>query len=160
MRNETKIFRQNKLKNLMLFLICSVFVAIGILMLKDKTLIGWFIISFFGFGIIISLIQFHPNASYLKLTDEGFETKNLFRSNFTKWTDIKEFRQGYVYGNKMIFFDYTDEHKKWNSGKKVAKFLSGKEGAVQSSYNISTDKLIELMIEYKLKSKNVVQHGV
>lgn len=43
---------------------------------------------------------------------------------------------------------------------KVAKFLSGKEGAIQSSYNISTDKLIELMTEYKRKSKNMVQQGV
>ncbi|NRD20954.1 hypothetical protein HNV08_12930 [Winogradskyella eckloniae] len=153
MRNEPKIFKQNKLKNLILFLISSVFVTIGILMLKDKTLMGWFIISFFGLGIIVSLIQFHPNASYLKLTDEGFETKNLFRSNFTKWDDVKEFRQGHINGNKMIFFDYTDEHKKWISGKKVAKFLSGKEGAVQSSYNIKTEELLNLMKEYKLKSK-------
>ena len=53
----------------------------------------------------------------------------------------------------MIFFDYTDQHKKWNSGKKVAKFLSGSEGAVQSSYNIKTDELLNLMKEYKLNNK-------
>ncbi|MCD8412865.1 hypothetical protein LNJ09_08925 [Tenacibaculum finnmarkense genomovar ulcerans] len=94
------------------------------------------------------------------MTDSGFEVKVLFRSNFTKWTDIKGFIQGKIKGNKMIFFDYTDNHKKWNNGKKVAKFLSGKEGAIQSSYNISTDKLIELMTEYKRKSKNMVQQGV
>ena len=52
----------------------------------------------------------------------------------------------------MIFFDYTEEHKKWKSGKKVAKFLSGKEGVVQSSYNIKTEQLLSLMKEYKLKS--------
>lgn len=137
----------------MLLLISSVFVTIGILMLEDKTLMEWFIISFFGLGVIVSLIQFHPNASYLKLTDEGFEVKNLFRSSFTKWVDVKEFRQGHINGNKMIFFDYTDEHKKWNNGKKIAKFLSGKEGAVQSSYNISTENLIELMTKYKLENK-------
>ena len=53
----------------------------------------------------------------------------------------------------MIFFDYTDQHKKWNSGKKVAKFLSRNEGAVQSSYNIKTDELLILMEEYKQNSK-------
>jgi hypothetical protein len=94
-----------------------------------------------------------PNSTYLKLTDEGFEVKGLFRSSFTKWTDVKDFREGQIKGNKMIFFDYTDNHKMWNNAKKVAKFLSGNEGAVQSSYNIKTDRLLNLMKEYKRKSK-------
>ena len=114
---------------------------------------GWFGISFFGLGVIVSLIQFYPNASYLKLNQEGFEVKSLFRAHFTKWSDIKDLRQGHINGNQMIFFDYTDEHKKWNTGKKIAKFLSKKEGAVQSTYNISTDELMRLMLEYKMKSK-------
>jgi len=157
MRNEPKIFRPNKLKNALLFLGCSTFVAIGVFILDRDPKIGWGSIIFFGLGVIVSLIQFYPNSTYLKLTDEGFEVKGLFRSSFTKWTDIKDFRKGQIKGNKMIFFDYTEKHKKWGNGKKAAKFLSGNEGAVQSSYNISTDNLIELMTEYKLKSKNVVQ---
>ena len=160
MQKEPQIFRPNKLKNSILFLGCSVFVAIGIFILDKDPKIGWGCIIFFGLGIIVSLIQFYPNSTYLKLTDKGFEVKGLFRSSFTKWTDIKDFRQGQIKGNKMIFFDYTDKHKKWNDGKKVAKFLSGKEGAIQSSYNISTDKLIELMTKYKRKSKNIAQHDI
>ncbi|MCD8447082.1 STM3941 family protein [Tenacibaculum finnmarkense] len=160
MKNESHIFRPNQLKTLILFLGCSAFVVIGVFILDSDPKIGWGNIIFFGLGVIVSLIQFYPNSTYLKLTDSGFEVKVLFRSNFTKWTDIKGFRQGKIKGNKMIFFDYTDNHKKWNNGKKVAKFLSGKEGAIQSSYNISTDKLIELMTEYKRKSKNMVQQGV
>lgn len=153
MRSEPKIFRPNKLKNSILFLGCSAFVAIGIFILDKEPKIGWSGIIFFGLGVIVSLIQFYPNSTYLKLTDEGFEVKGLFRSSFTEWTDVKGFRKGDINGNKMIFFDYTDKHKKWNSGKKVARFLSGKEGAVQSSYNIKTQELLDLMKEYKLKSK-------
>ena len=153
MKKEPQIFKPNKLKNLILFLGCSIFVAIGIFLLDKDPKIGWGGIVFFGLGVIVSLIQFYPNSTYLKLTDEGFEVKGLFRSSFTKWTDIKDFRQGQIKGNKMIFFDYTDKHKKWKSGKKVAKFLSGKEGALQSHYNIKTEELLNLMKEYKLKSK-------
>lgn len=153
MKKEPQIFRPNKLKNSILFLGCSVFVAIGVFILDKDPKIGWSSIIFFGLGVIVSLIQFYPNSTYLKLTDEGFEVKGLFRSSFTKWTDIKDFRLGQIKGNKMIFFDYTDKHKKWVNGKKVAKFLSGKEGAVQSSYNIKTDELLNLMKEFKLKSK-------
>ena len=151
MKREVQIFRPNKLKNSILFLGCSAFVAIGIFILDRDPKIGWACIIFFGLGVIASLIQFYPNSAYLKLTNEGFEVKGLFRSSFTRWTDIKDFRQGQIKGNQMIFFDYTDKHKKWKSGKKVAKFLSGKEGAVQSSYNIKTEELLNLMKEYKSK---------
>ena len=153
MKSEPKIFRPNKFKSSILFLGCSAFVAIGIFILDKDPLIGWSSIIFFGLGAIVSLIQFYPNASYLKLTDEGFEVKSLFRSSFTKWTDVRDFRAGQIRGTQMIFFDYTDKHKKWNKGKKVAKFLSGKEGAVQSSYNIKTKELLDLMKAYKVQSK-------
>ena len=153
MKNEHQIFRPNKLKNSISLLGCLVFVVIGFFILDEDPKIGWGCIFFFGLGVVVSLIQFYPNSTYLKLTDEGFEVKGLFRSSFTKWTDIKDFRQGQIKGNKMIFFDYTDLHQKSKSGKRVAKFLSGKEGAVQSIYNIKTEELLELMKKYKLKSK-------
>ena len=153
MRKEPQIFEFNKLKNSILLLGCSAFVAIGIFILDKNPEIAWACIIFFGLGVIVALIQFYPNSTYLKLTNEGFEVKSLFKSSFTKWSDVKDFREGQIKGNKMIFFDYTDQHKKWNSGKKVAKFLSGNEGAVQSSYNIKTDELLILMEEYKQNSK-------
>jgi hypothetical protein len=153
MSNEPKIFRPNQLKNALLFLVCGAFVAIGIFIRDSEPMAGWGAIVFFGLGMIISLIQFIPNVSYLKLTDEGFEVKSLFRSGFTKWTDVKGFRAGQIEGNTLIFFDYTEKHKKWKTGKKFAKFLSGYEGAIPSSYNIKTDKLLALMNEYKRKSK-------
>lgn len=77
----------------------------------------------------------------------------MFRSRLTNWNDVKNFRKGQIKGNMMIFFDYTEHHKKWNNGKKLAKFLSGNGGAVPSSYNIKTDELLNLMKEYKRKSK-------
>jgi len=153
MINETKIFRPNQLKNALLFLGCSAFVAIGIFIRDSDPKIGWGCIIFFGLGVVVSLIRFFPNLTYLKLTDDGFEIKGLFRSSLTKWTDVKDFKEGQIRGNKMIFFDYTDKHKKWNNGKKVAKFLSGKEGAIHSSYSIKTKELLDLMKEYKLKSR-------
>ena len=94
MNKEPQIFKLNKLKNLILFLGCSAFVVIGVFLLDKDSKIGWGSIVFFGLGVIISLIQFYPNSAYLKLTDKGFEVKGLFRSSFTKWTDIKGFRQG------------------------------------------------------------------
>ncbi len=156
MENNSQIFKQNLLKNMLLFLGCSAFVVIGIFLIDKDPLIGWGSIIFFGLGVVVSLIQFHPNASYLKLNEEGFEVKGLFRSNFTKWSHVKDFRQGQIKSNKMIFFNYTEEHKKWKQGKKLAKLISGNEGAIQSSYNIKTHELLDLMKAYKLRSNHNV----
>lgn len=147
------IFRPKKLKNLLLLIISSAFVAAGFFIIKDKSLMAWLIISFFGLGVLVSLIQFYPNASYLKLTDKGFEVRSLFKSSFTKWTHVKDFRKGSISGNQMIFFDYTEAHKKWRKGKQISKLLAGKEGAISSIYTISTDELIQLIQEFKSKSK-------
>lgn len=148
-----KIFRPKKLKIALLLLVSIAFVAIGISMLEDEAVMGWAGIIFFGLCTIVFTLQFFPNASYIKLTDEGFEVKNLFRSNFTKWSHVKDFKKGEIHNSKMIFYNYTEAHKKWKKGKKVSKFLIGREGAVNSIYSISTDDLLDLMIAYKEKSE-------
>lgn len=152
METQSKLFRPNKSKNILLLIICLTFVSVGFFVINDKPFLKWLIILFFGIGIVVSLLQFYPNSSYLKLTEEGFEVKSLFRSHFTKWSEIDNFRLGNMSGNDMIFFDYTDEHKKWKYGKKVSKFLTKKDGAIQSSYNISTIELFDLLLLYKSKS--------
>ncbi len=153
MEEKAQIFRPNKWKTFILFLMCSVFVALGIFMVDEEPIIGRASIIFFGFGALIALIQFYPNSVYLKLTDEGFEVKSLFRTNFTKWTEIENLEQDSLRGNKMICFDYTEEHKKYNTEKKIGKFLLGKGGVIQSIYAIKTKDLLALMKQYKSKSE-------
>ncbi|MCH2032353.1 MAG: hypothetical protein MK202_02440 [Tenacibaculum sp.] len=154
MYKETRIFYPNKLKTLALLSISTIFVVGGFSLIDKEPIIGWLTISFFSLGIIVSIVQFIPNSTYLKLNHEGFEVKGLFKSNFTKWIHVKDLREGSINGNKMIFFDYTEQHRKWKKGKKLSKFLSGKEGAVQSSYNIKTKVLLQLMIDYKKDSES------
>ena len=152
MKTPARTFRKNKWKSLLLFSLSLVFVPLGFLMLEDEPLIGVLGIALFGLGGIAALTQLLPNVYYLKLDEEGFEVKSLFRSSFTKWSEIKNLKEGSIRGNKMIFFDYTAKHKKWKAGKKLAKFLSGKEGALISDYTIKTSELLELMKEYKRNS--------
>ena len=153
MKNKSKIFRRNKLKDLLFFLICSLFVALAYVILEEDPWMGWLGISFFGFGAISFLIHFLTNYSYLKLNEEGFEVKSLFHTKTTKWSEVKDFRQANFRGNKMICFDYIDKHNNGKKNKKLSKFLSGNQGAVQSSYNIKAEELLKLMKNYKRKSK-------
>ena len=121
-------------------------------MLEDKPIMGILGICFFGLGGIAFLTQLLPNGYYLKLDEEGFEIKALLRTNFTHWYEVKNIRASNVRGTKMILFDYTAKHKKWKRGKKLAKFLAGKEGGLVSDYNIKSKELVNLMKEYKRNS--------
>ena len=118
-------------------------------MLEDKPLMGILGIALFGLGGIAALTQLLPNAYYLKLDEEGFEVKHLFRTSFTSWSEIKNLRAGSVKGTKMILFDYTAKHKKGKAGKKLAKFLGGNEGGLVSDYSIKTKELLKIMKDYK-----------
>lgn len=150
--SKTKIFKESKLKNGMLFLISTAFVALGIFLLKKEPAIAWGSICFFGLGVIVSLIQFHPDASYIKLNDQGFEVRNLFRSYFIKWSYITDLRIVSIKGTKMIVFDLTSEYGSLSLGERIGKLISDNRGAVPSSYTISTNELLKLMQEYKEES--------
>ncbi|WP_299768469.1 STM3941 family protein [uncultured Dokdonia sp.] len=148
---ESKILRPKKTKSIILIVISILFVLGGYLMLEEKFFIGIITIIFFGLGIIIFTIQLFPNTSYLKLTKEGFEMRTLFKSNFTKWSDVKEFSTDYIGPNKMVMLNYNEEHTKYKNGKKIAKILSGSEGALPDTYGMSAKALTQLMNEWKAK---------
>jgi hypothetical protein len=154
MNNDTsKIFKLNLLKNGLLLVISLVFVFLGIYLMEEQSIAAWVGICFFGLCALVFSIQFHPKASYLKLNDEGFEVRSLFRSHFTKWSHIKNLRIGNVPGNRMIFFDFTDDYGKRSPMKKAARSLSRNKGAVPSSYVISTKELLNIMETYLQKSR-------
>jgi hypothetical protein len=87
------------------------FVAGGIFILKEEVLKGWLITLFFGVCFLIFVIQLIPGSIQLTLTKEGFTTTSLFRSHFTEWSDIDQFKVGYVGKSKFVKFDYKANHK-------------------------------------------------
>jgi len=167
MRNGTITLRPRKLKTIGFLLIFFAFVYGGFSFMDEKTLLGWSCIIFFGLGAIVFIIQLIPNSSYLKLTEDGFEMRSLYRSYFTKWDEIKSFRAGSIsiptyiqFGimhtkKKMVFFDYEKDHKKHRIGKAFSNALSGSQAALPDLYGMKVDDLAKLM--NKWKNKNSVQ---
>jgi hypothetical protein len=147
------ILRPSKLKIVFMLLLSLLFVAGGIVSLDKDSMMGWVIIIFFGLCALVFILQLLPNTSYLKLTEEGFEVRSLFRSNMTKWSEVKGFRTGYISVNKTVTFDYTKNHTKQQNGKKLAKALAGTEGALPDTYGMKASELARLMNEWK-ESKN------
>ena len=65
--NDELVYRASRLKAVLLFLGCAGFVALGLLVSRQKPLLGWACIAFFGLGL--------PN-SYATSRDEILETLN------------------------------------------------------------------------------------
>lgn len=149
MNTEEQILRPKNPKTILLALVSLVFTIGGIFIVKDESLKGWLIISFFGLCFLVFLVQLLPGSTQLKLTKKGFIMTSLFRSHFTKWTDIKTFQTGYLGSNKTVMFDYIDNHKKHSTAKIFSKQLSGSHGALPSTYGLKATELIRLMNEWK-----------
>ena len=150
-KDEVLILKPKITKAIILGLVCLTFTIGGILMVQNNHWEGWLCASFFGLGCIICFIQIVPGASQLSLTSEGFVITSLFRSYLTRWSDIKEFTLGYLEKSEAVVFDYEDHHTKNNTGKKIAKFLSGNHGALPDNYGMNVSELILLMNEWRNK---------
>lgn len=158
MKKDQKILRPNPLKTIGLLIVSMLFVASGPILIEKNPIMAWMTISLFGLGVIVFVIQLIPTSSRLKLTKDGFEVKSLFKSNFTKWSDVDRFRVGYVGvgyvgRTKMVMYDFSHNYTKYEVGKKIAKTLSGSEGALPNTYGMKAKELVKLMNEWKKKSQ-------
>ena len=74
-------------------LACSVFVALTFLpnVREDESAMKWGARCFFGLGVLVFTLQLVPGVSHLRLTPEGFEIRNLGRSDFIRWVVIDSF---------------------------------------------------------------------
>ncbi|MCB9205565.1 MAG: hypothetical protein H6603_11355 [Flavobacteriales bacterium] len=148
MTNKELILTPSKAKMVLLLLVCLLFVVGGAMMLDEEPVAGWTGIIFFGLGIVVSVVNMIPNSSYLKLTEDGFEMKSLFKTNFTGWEDVWMFYPGKMNGNNVVFIEYSAQSTKYKTGRKIAKAIGGHEGMLDT-YGLSSEELTETLMEWK-----------
>jgi len=151
MKTEKQTFRPRNPKTVLLGLVSLTFVVSGIFMTKEQPIMGWFVTSFFGICLLVFLIQLIPGSTELTLTKEGFEMTSLFRKSVTRWTDIESFKIGYLGQSKTVMFDYNENYKKYETGKLIAKELSGSHGALPTTYGQKATELLKILNEWKNK---------
>lgn len=151
MNTEVKKYRPKSPKTILLGLISLLFTVGGTFIVQEEPIKGWLITTFFGLCLLVFVIQLIPGSTELKLTNEGFEMTSLFRRSLTSWQDVKTFKIGYLGPNKTIMFDYVEGHNKHQTGKLIAKELSGSHGALPSTYGLKAADLLEIMNEWKNK---------
>ncbi|CAD7801972.1 hypothetical protein CHRY9390_00854 [Chryseobacterium aquaeductus] len=144
MQNLPLILKPGKIKNTILLLISIGFVSMGISLLEKNLWIAVLNIVFFGFCLVIFLINMIPGSAYLKIDERGIEMKNLFRITFIPWQAVSGFKTKSIFINKMVTF--TIDKKLLENSK-----MKGKTGAFPDTYGMSAKNLANLLNYYKAK---------
>jgi hypothetical protein len=125
------------------------FIVMGVALTAEKPLLGWLCVAFFSLGIPAALMAMRPNATYLKLTDEGFEMAAMSRTTAYKWSDVERFQVIRVRGAKMIGIVFSAEYNRQMAARAVSSKLTGVEGAIPDNYNASVQEICRALNEWK-----------
>ncbi len=130
----------SKVKNLVLLLVCAVFVIGGIWI---GGFWGWFNVVFFGLVVIVFGLQLLPNITFLLLTDHGFTVRSMFREHTCGWTDVGPFSIQAISRSRFVVFKFSPADKQHPLLKK----FSLDNGMLPGSYALSLEELASKMNE-------------
>jgi len=143
--DDTLTFNASRTRAALLFIGSAAFVALGVFIADSKPLLGWSGVLFFGLGMPIAVVMLLPGASYLRLDADGFETCALYRRHKTGWSDVARFDMGTLQGREVIAITYSGHYVKQAFARKMARDLTGTEGAIENQYDVPlTDICIAL----------------
>ena len=114
-------------------------------MVKSGDSRGWLCGGFFALGIPISLLQFLPGSSYLKLDPTGFKISSLYRRDTVDWKDVSRFGTFEAGRARMVGFDLYPNSQKYKFGRAISSAISGWDGGLPDTYGKSADELASLM---------------
>ena len=143
------LLRPKPTKWLVIALGSLAFVLIGVWMVRSHEMLGWLGIVFFGLCLLVSLVCMLPNASYLRLTPDGFTMCSLFRAHTTRWEDVTGFGVGRVFTNKMVMFNYVQSYQRSPKLRSLNTGLTGFEAAIPDTYGLTHEELAALLNRYK-----------
>jgi hypothetical protein len=65
--------------------------AAGVSMISSGATGGWLVACFFGLMSCTGLLVLLPNSAFIRVSKEGFEFRNSFRSVLFPWDEIESF---------------------------------------------------------------------
>jgi hypothetical protein len=110
----------------LMVILCS-FVAIGVWMIGDANMLGWFELAFFGVGALVLAIALARGIGHAPGGD-GFTMATTWRRISFDWRGLSPFAVGYVARQRMILFD-DGRHGNLSD---IARRLTGRNCAILS----------------------------
>jgi hypothetical protein len=143
-----KLYPSRK-KWLLLLVACIAFTAGGVFMARDHADGGWFVLIFFGLGLVFSIVMLLPGASGLLLDGDGFKMTNLYRSHRSRWQDVQGFQAVAIPPSGQILVCYDDSGAARSSLAKMNIAITGHNSALPETYGLSADDLARLMTQWR-----------
>ena len=140
----------SRVRTALWLLLALVFVAIGVLMVRDGKPAGYLVGGVFALGALVFTINFLPQAAYLQLTEEGFTFCSLFRAQRVPWDTVSEFAvivlpTATMSRPRLVAWNFVRGYPSKGSARKISQALSGYEAALPDAYGLKHDELAELM---------------
>jgi hypothetical protein len=136
-------------KWLLVFAGCALFAVGGFWMIKDGDLRGWFVLIFFGLGVLVAAAAMLPGAGALTLDAEGFEARNLFRRYSTRWQDTAGFQAARIPPAQQKLVVYDDVTQSTKSIAQINVGIVGRNAALPDTYGLTADDLARLMAQWR-----------
>jgi hypothetical protein len=140
------VLRASRRKQLLLLLLCLAFVVIGVMMVRDGDSMGYFCGGLFAVGAVVFVVNMLPNASYLRLDEEGFTFCSLFRAHTVRWADIQEFGLVTIRLKRMVAWNFVAGYIPNPGWRSVSRAVGGFEAALADTYGRSASDLLAIMV--------------
>lgn len=140
--------RSSRFKGLFLLAVSLTFSFGGYLMVRDGASGGWFVLLFFGLCLLVAVLMLLPGANGLTLDRDGFETRSMYRSAYTRWQDATGFSTARVSASHVSVI-YDDARIKPGVLAATNVKLSGRNAGLQDSYGLKGEQLASLMESWR-----------
>ena len=139
----------SRTKWLLVLATCALFAVGGFWMIRSGEPWGWFVLIFFGLGVVVAAAAMLPGAGALTLDAAGFEVISLFGRHRARWQDAADFKAVRVPPAHQRLVAYDDATQ---GAKSLAKFnvgLVGRNAALPDTYGLAPDTLAQLMAQWR-----------
>jgi hypothetical protein len=135
---------RRSIKNVVFALVASLLGFFASFLMVDHIVRYWWA-GLSVLAIIVSVLQLHPKAAYLRLTAEGFTYCALFRKFSFLWNDISKFGVAVVSDREMVGWNFAEHYTRSRRGRALSTRLSGYESALPDTYGMTAKDLASLM---------------
>jgi hypothetical protein len=136
-------------KWLLVLLGCVAFTASGTWMITDNQPDGWYVVLFFGAGVILSALMLLPGAGQLTLDANGFEAVSLFRRHRARWQDVNGFEVVSIPTARQKLVGYNAVTQKRNVLGELSQAIAGRNAALPDTYGFAVGDLARLMTQWQ-----------
>ena len=149
----------SRVKASLLLAVCLAFTVIGVWMgIDTHDWIGWACAALFGLGCVVFTLNMLPNASFLRLEEDGFTYSALYRRHTVKWAVTRDFGVMAMRYTRMVGWSFVANHRMSATMRKLNQAIAGFDAALPDTYGMRAETLAVLMAT--LRDRYWMQHGL